>query len=169
MLDHLKKFFKPEEGQVEMTETDQAAPTADTMAAELAELKANFAKVSEELGAAKEQLQQANEAVAAVAEQKAKAEADALQVKMDARLAKLKESVGDEQAESLMAATQDLDDAAFDKIANAVAATYDAEANSQMFTEAGIDAEVKEPAQVDMVTRLAAKIDAEFAPKKDAK
>lgn len=103
----------------------------------------------------------------AAAEEQAKA--DALQVKLGARMAKLKDSVGDEQAEKLMEATKDLDDAAFEKIAGAVAATYDAEANSEMFTEKGVDAEVKEPAKVDMVTRLAAKIDAEFAPKKDAK
>lgn len=138
----------------------------EAVVAELAAMKTEMASFKAAADAMKAEYE---EKLSAYAVAEAKAQADAHTVKMDARLSKLKAAVGDVQAEKLMAATQDMDDEAFEKIAGAVAATYDAEANSQLFTEAGVDAEVKEPAKVDMVTRLAAKIDAEFAPKKDAK
>jgi hypothetical protein len=158
------------EQQKEETMSDEKATvelaTHEAVVTELAAMKTEMESFKAATEAMKAEYEEKLTKYAAAEEQ---AKADALQIKMDARMAKLKESVGDTQAETLMAATKDLDDAAFDKIAGAVAATYDAEANSQMFTEKGVDAEVKEPAQVDMVTRLAAKINAEFAPKKDAK
>lgn len=153
MLDKLKKYFNPEEETVEMTtETNQADMSADGVVAELTELKANFAQVSETLAttkaaleAANAQLAQANAALAEVNEAKAAAEAAAAQAKADARMAKIVEAVGEgAQATNLMEATKELNDTAFDAIVGAVATKQEVEANSQMFTETGVDAPAKQ-------------------------
>lgn len=155
MLKNLQKFFKQEGVQVEMTTetveaTQGALPEVEAMAAELTEMKASFAQVSEALSAAQEEvatlkaaLEQANAAVAAEAEQKAAAEAAALQAKMDARMAKIVETVGTVKAEGLMEATKELNDEAFDKIVGAMSANIDVEAKSEMFSETGVDAQPK--------------------------
>lgn len=160
----------PEQQKEEtMTVEDKAYVELASHEAVVAELAAMKTELDSFKAAAEAMKAEYEEKLSAYAAAEVQAKADAHKVKMEARMSKLKTAVGDVQAEKLMAATQDMDDEAFDKIASAVAATYEVEAESQMFTEAGVDAEVKEPAKVDMVTRLAAKIDAEFAPKKDAK
>lgn len=149
MLDNLKKYFKQEE-KVEMTtETNQAEMSVE-MAAELTELKASFAQVSEALATmttqfedATAKLEAANAALAAVAAEKEAVEAAAKQAKMDARMSKLVEAVGDVQASALMTATEGMEDAAFEKIVTALSVNIDKEANSEMFNETGVDAQPK--------------------------
>ncbi len=154
MLKNLQKFFNKEEVQVEMTtetqvEATQAVmPEVEAMAAELSELKASFAQVSETLAATQEQLataqkslEEANASLAAVNQAKADADATALQAKMDARLTKLQEAVGDVKADALMAATKEMNDEAFEAVAADLVANMDAEAQSAQFTETGVDAQ----------------------------
>lgn len=130
------------------TQAIEAVEAADAMASELAELKANFAQVSETLAATQEQLvtatkalAEANAAVEAVAAAKAEAEAKALQEKMDARLTKLQGVVGDVKADALMAATKEMNDEAFNEVVAALQVNMDEEAQSSQFTETGVDAQ----------------------------
>lgn len=155
MLDKLKKYFKPEEENVEMTtETNQAELSVELVAAELTELKASFAQVSETLAttqaaleAANAELAKATAALAEVEEAKAAAEAAAAQAKVDARMAKIVEAVGEAQAADLMEATKELNDDAFGKVVAAMSKNIEVEAKSELFTETGVDAEVKPQAE----------------------
>lgn len=145
MLDKLKKYFNPEEETVEMTtETNQAELSADDVVAELTELKAQFAQVSETLATTKAALEAAQAALAEVEQVKAAAEAAAAQAKADARMAKIVEAVGEAQAAALMEATKELNDTAFEAIVGAVTTKHEAEAKSEMFTETGVDAPAKQ-------------------------
>lgn len=148
MLDKLKKYFNPEEETVEMTtETNQAELSADDVVAELTELKAQFAEVSETLATTKAALEAAQAALAEVEQVKAAAEAAAAQAKADARMAKIVEAVGEAQAAALMEATKELNDTAFDAIVGAVTTKQEVEAKSEMFTETGVDAPAKQDAE----------------------
>lgn len=148
MLDNLKKYFKQEEKVDMTTETNQAEMSVIT--AELSELKATFAQVSEALATAQAekegvvaQLEAANAALAAIAAEKEAVEAAVKQAKMDARMSKLVETVGDAKAAALMAATGEMEDAAFDAVVAALSVNMDKEANSEMFQETGVDAKAK--------------------------
>jgi rRNA-processing protein FCF1 len=172
MLKNLQKFFKQEGVQVEMTTNQTNEQSAqielavhEAVVAELSALKASFAEQAAEMVSIKDALEKANAALAVVAEEKAAIEAAALQAKTDARRTKLQEIVGDVKAEELVTAFEGLDDKVFEAMANTLSANMDQESQSAMFNEKGVDAEVKEPAEVDMVTRLAAKIEAQIANK----
>lgn len=149
MLDNIKKYFKPEE-KVEMTtETNQAEMSVETLA-ELTELKASFAQVSEAL-ATKEaavaelaaKLEEATAALGLVAAEKEAVEAAAKQAKTDARMSKLVEAVGDVKASALMSATENMEDAAFDAVVGALTVNIEQEAKSELFTETGVDSQPK--------------------------
>lgn len=151
MLEKIQKYFKQEE-KVEMaTETMQVQVEMPAeMVAEITELKASFAQVSEVL-ATKEaalaematKLEQAEAALATIAAEKEVVEAAAKQAVKDARMSKLVEAVGDVQASALMTATEGMEDAAFEKIVTALTVNIDKEANSEMFNETGVDAQPK--------------------------
>ena len=172
MLKNLQKFFKQEGVQVEMT-TDQTNEQSalvelnvhEAVVAELSALKASFAEQAAEMVSMKDALEKANAALAVVAEEKAAVEAAALQAKTDARRTKLQVIVGDVKAEELVTAFEGLDDKVFEAMAKTLSANMEQESKSVQFVETGIDAEVKEPAEVDMVTRLTKKIEAQIAPK----
>jgi aspartyl/asparaginyl-tRNA synthetase len=169
MLNGLKKKLgivsdNNQEEKVEMTETNQAEMSVIT--AELTELKATFAQVSATLADTQAQLEAATTALASVAAEKEAVEAAAKQAKMDARMTKLVSAVGDERAVALMAATEQLDDAAFDAVATAVTVNMDKEAESEMFSEAGVDAQAAPVVEKDAVSRLAENIAAQFNLKK---
>lgn len=149
MLDNLKKYFKPEEKVEMMTETNQAEMSVE-MAAELTELKASFAQVSEALATmttqfedATAKLEAANAALSAVAAEKEAVEAAAKQAKMDARMSKLVDAVGDVKAASLFSATETMEDAAFDAVVAALTVNMAKEAESEMFNETGVDSQPK--------------------------
>jgi chromosome segregation ATPase len=170
MLKSLQKFFKQEGVSVEMTteivEANQAeVPNVEAIAAELAELKSSFAQVSETLAQTTEKLQAAEAALAAVEKEKADAVAEAAKEKTNARLTKLQEVVGDAKAVELLTAFEGLDDKVFEAMVGTLSANMATEAKSEQFVEQGVDAVVETPAEADMVTRLAAKLEAEYAPK----
>jgi septal ring factor EnvC (AmiA/AmiB activator) len=151
MLKQLQKYFNKEEVEMTIEGTINApALEVQAMATELSELKASFAEqtalvasMSENLEATNKALEEATAKLAAVAEEKATVEAAALQAKMDARMAKIVETVGDVKATALMEATKELNDVAFDAVLGAMATNMEAEAKSELFTETGVDAQAK--------------------------
>lgn len=145
MLDHLKKTF----GLTEATSADVNAEQVTELNTKLSELSTKFAEAEAVNLALTEQVSQLasqlQESQSKVAELSAKAEADlaaAVKAKADARMAKLVDTVGTVKADTLFAATKDMDDAGFDAIVNAVAATYESEKESPLFKEVGAAAEV---------------------------
>jgi len=172
MLNGLKKKLGILPNEVKKEETMSVERSAqielavhEAVVAELSALKASFAEQAAEMVSMKDALEKANAALAVVAEEKAAVEAAALQAKMDARRTKLQDIVGDVKAEELVAAFEGLDDKVFEAMANTLSANMEQESKSAQFNEQGVDAEVKEPTEVDMVTRLAAKINAQITPK----
>jgi archaellum component FlaC len=153
MLDHLKKFFKPEEEKVEMTtettvEASQGSmPEVEAMAAELSELKASFAQVTEALASTKAELEGAKAALAAVAEEKAQAEAAAKAEKLAQRRAAVEANIGTDKADAFMDATKELNDTAFAAICSAMAGTAKAEAESELFKEVGVETKAEATAE----------------------
>jgi len=145
MLDHLKKTF----GLTEASAADVNAGQVTELTTQLSELSTKFDEAQAVNLALTEQVSQLasklQEAEAKVVEMTAKAETEMLnaaKVKSDARLAKLVDTVGTVKAETLFAATKDMDDAGFDAIVGAVAATYKSEEESPLFKEVGATAEV---------------------------
>lgn len=96
---------------------------------------------------------------------KEKLVADAAKAKMDARQSKIVASVGTEKAPALLAATQGLDDAAFEAIVGAIGTSMETEASSPLFTETGVEAEAEAVAEVDPVKKLADSLAAKFKSK----
>lgn len=133
LSDLMKKFgltAKEESVEVDLKETP-----------ELHELLAAFDEKETALSAALAQVNELTTQMSQFKEQAAKAEADAKQVKMDARLASLSKDVGDERASAVLAATEGLDDTQFEAIAQALKLSADNEATSPLFTEAGVQGE----------------------------
>lgn len=165
MLDNLKKYFKTEE-QVEMkTETN----TSPDFSAELAELQASFAQVSETLASKETQLAdvlaQLEAAKAALAQSETAQAALVAKAKEDlntARLAKLAGIVGDAKAQAVMTTMADASEEMFETVVGAMAASYAAEAESPLFKEAGLDAAPAPVVEKDAVQRLADNLAATF-------
>jgi hypothetical protein len=151
MLNHLKKFFNQEEEEVNMTtETvpvTEANADVTALATELSEMKASFAQVSETLAVTKADLEKAQAALAAVAEEKAAVEAAAIAAKLEARRKEVEAQMGTEKAAAFMAATEGMDDAKVESFLQIFAMNADAEAKSELFNEIGV--ETKADAQVD--------------------
>jgi colicin import membrane protein len=154
MLNHLKKFFNQEEEEVNMT--TETVPVAEAnadvaaLAAELSEMKASFAQVSETLAATKADLEKAQAALAAVAEEKAAVEAAAIAAKLEARRKEVEAQMGTEKAAAFMAATEGMDDAKVESFLQIFATNAVAEAKSEMFNEVGVEtkADAKEEPKV---------------------
>ncbi len=170
MLNGLKKKLgilpSDETKEVEMT-TENLTVTVDMANHEA--VVAQLAEAATAIESLTAQLQAAQASLAQFEKEKAEAVAEAAKAKTDARLTKLQEVVGDAKAAELMVAFEGLDDKVFEAMAGALSKNMATEAESEPFVEKGVDAEVQTPVEADMVTRLAAKIKAEFAPKPDAK
>jgi len=80
--------------------------------------------------------------VAALEAEKATTVATAEAKRLAARKEKIVEAVGTARADALMAATEALDDTAFDAVVSALKLSVDTEAKSEMFKEVGAAAEV---------------------------
>jgi chromosome segregation ATPase len=157
MLKHLQKFFagspaqpsasaEQQEEVVDMTtQTEATASAADTKIAELSAslatatdaIAANETKLSEVLA----QLEAAHATLAAIESDKASLIAKAVEAKNLTRKEKVEATLGTDKAESVLAATASLDDAAFDAVLSAFSANFEAEANSPSFQEKGITAD----------------------------
>jgi hypothetical protein len=166
----MKKVFKPASAETQeevmTTETDKANLAIDnTTVAELtanlasvteamATLQGSFAELSTKYESAQAALNASEAAQALLATQAATA-------RLEARTSAITASVGTSQLEAMLTATNGMDDAAFDTIIGAMAKSFKAEANSPMFKEVGIAAEV-EAVEEDPVKRLAAKLAAQY-------
>lgn len=134
---------------------DVEAAVAVAVAALQADYDAYKATAEELLSNETAQLTEAKEALAEaasmievlqaeVASMKATAETavvDAETMRKNARLAKITEAIGTANADALMAATEALDDAAFDAVVSALNGKAVAEAASELFTEVGASVE----------------------------
>jgi hypothetical protein len=61
--------------------------------------------------------------------------------KLAARMSKIEAAIGTEKAAGLMAATEGLEDAAFEAVVSALVGSVNAEANTSLFKEVGVTAE----------------------------
>lgn len=125
--------------ELEKAQAALEAVTAQLEAAntEIAQLSAVAAKVTE----METQLSQALEAVAALEADKAVMLEEAAAKAAAARLAKLEDAVGTEEAAELMAEIGDLPEASFDRIVASLAKAKEAVDASPMMTEVGADGE----------------------------
>lgn len=151
MLDKLKKKLglapvtqeasqEPEHKEEDMSvETQVDMADLSALTAELGELKASFAQVSEALATTQSQLEAAQAALQVVAEEKAAAEAAAKAEKLATRRAAVEANIGTDKADAFMEATKELDDTAFAAICSAMAGSAKAEAESELFKEVGVE------------------------------
>jgi len=148
MLKHLQKFFNGDKTlsteEVEMTEIEKATLAAaenktaeltvalETATAALAEKALSFAELNAKFEAATAALNASEDAQKELATQ-------AATKRLEARTEAIKAAVGTDKAEALLAATDAMDDVAFNTIVSAMAASFDAEAKTPLFQEAGAD------------------------------
>jgi uncharacterized membrane-anchored protein YhcB (DUF1043 family) len=86
-------------------------------------------------------LGEATAALAAVEAEKAALAAEAEAKRLASRKEKVEAAIGTEKAAGLLAATENLDDAAFEAVVSALAGSVDAEASTSLFKEVGVTAE----------------------------
>src|SRR5687768_14996995 len=150
MLEKFKKLMGSEEPKPEAATTTLAVTLdATALQAELGEMKAQFeavanafAEANEKLASMSADLEAAKAALAAVEGDKAEMIAQAAAAKLAVRKDKVVAAIGTEKADGLMAATENLDDAAFEAVVSALAGSVEVEANSSLFKEQGVDAQV---------------------------
>jgi len=153
MLDKLKKAAK----QVFTAQTDEVMPIlaevinedikldSEGMQAEFSALKTSFDSQASVLGKLTEEFSKL-QAEASNYKQELDAalslinslEKENKDTKMSARKSVVEASIGTEKAGAFLAATEGLDDAAFNAIASALASSLEVEANSPMFKEVGV-------------------------------
>lgn len=150
MLDYLKKFYKEVEKEVEMSvekpEAQAELANVEAAAEQFATLQASFDTQAAQLAAALESvasltasLETAKASLEGFEAAATQAVADAEAIRMDARLTTLKANLGDDQAPAIFEATKNLDDTAFAAICSAMGKTLSAEANSDLFTQVGVE------------------------------
>lgn len=155
MLKSLQKVLSKTEPEVKLSAEDIQAAVAQALEGVKAEFE-EFKQTAEALLAASEEkvaglqaeladlagkLAEAQSALEAANAEKAKAEADGLAVKLAARKEKLVAALGTERADALLKVTEGMEDVAFEAVVAALGVSAAAEANSSMFTEAGVDAQ----------------------------
>lgn len=185
MLEHLRKAIKfingSEDPQLKevismTTEKDQTALVTDSTTAELtaqlstvteslATLQASFAELTAANAELTAQYDAAQAALAASADAQATLVAQAKAKVLEARTASLTAVMGDIKGPQMAASLESLDDATFATVLSGYVASFEAEENSEMFTEKGVAAEVPPVVEVDVVKALAASIAAKFEPK----
>lgn len=112
--------------------------TAEAMVAQAEEAVANLTAQLAEANAALAEFRTAAEAAEA---DKANLIAQAAAQKAASRKEKVVAAIGTEKAEGLLAATENLDDAAFEAVVSALAGSIEAEAQTNLFKEEGVAAE----------------------------
>jgi hypothetical protein len=155
MLKHLQKFFAGEPAQpaladkkeeVEMTEIEKATfAAAENKAAELSvALEAATATLADKDAAMAElaaKFEQAQAALAASESAQAEFAKRAAEKRLEVRTAAIAAAVGTGKVEALLAATDAMADEQFNVIVSAMAASFDAEAKTPAFKEAGVPAD----------------------------
>jgi hypothetical protein len=136
---------------VEASTSEVQAVLAESQAA-LAALQEQFtafkteaetaaAQAAESLSAAVAEAASLKEQLATLVAEKQALIADASAKKLAERKEKIVAAVGTAKADAVMAATETLNDEAFAAVVSAMAASFDAEAGTEMFKETGITAE----------------------------
>lgn len=160
MLERLKKQLGIQENVV--------SPELSTLQEQLATLQSQFEGVQSnlenavntitELTANKEQLEAA---LADAIEANAKLEANLkdsaekqLAEKLATRKAKLDAAVGSEKSEAAFEALKGLEDAAFEAVVTAMATSVEKEAQSELFTEAGVAGDAEPAKQMTVEEKL---------------
>jgi hypothetical protein len=115
---------------------------AEPVKAALAQLTAQFEELSNKFAELSGKYEEATVALAAVEADKAAMVAAAIAAKAQARKERVEAAIGTEKSAGLLAATDGLDDAAFEAVVSALAGSVDAEAKTAMFSEVGVAAEV---------------------------
>lgn len=135
------------------TEFAEFKTTAEAAIAGLtAEKEAGIAALADAQAALAEataQLETLKEFAAAAEAEKARLVAEAEALRLNTRKEKITAAVGTERADALMAATQALDDAAFDAIVSAMNLSVVAEAKTDLFVEQGAAAEADAAKTID--------------------
>ncbi len=168
MLDAIRKKFskQPSGEKVEMTKTTLPDMALETqLAAALSQItnqQADFQALTEMVEELSAKFEASTKALAASELTKASLVAEASVKRLKARSEAITKAVGTSKLESLMTATENLADAQFEAIVSAMAASFDAEAKSPMFQEAGVGGETKVIVEQDSVTKLAAAITAKI-------
>jgi hypothetical protein len=114
----------------ENNSADLAAQLASSTSA-LTELQASFAELSSKFEAAQA-------ALTVVENEKKEMVTKAAEARLASRKEKLVATVGSSQADTLMAAVGNLEDAQFNAVVAAMATSREAEANSEAFKEVGV-------------------------------
>ncbi len=151
MLEALKKKLgiTDEKNKIVLDANTITAETVKTLTeateAALNDLSAAETLLSEQvttIATLTEQLATAQAALAAVEGAKEAALAEAKAVKAAARKVVVVGAIGDAKADAFLAATQGLDDAAFEAVTSALVGGVAAEADTALFKEVGVDANV---------------------------
>lgn len=135
MKNLLKKVFnsadaEKEKETVEMTTNNNSADLLAQATTALADKQAQLTNALAEVENLKQLLANAQSAELQAQEQ-------AKQLKTEARKNKIVEAVGTEKADALLAATEGLEDAAFEAVVKAMTVNLDAEAKTEAFQEVG--------------------------------
>ena len=116
---------------------EQAESLLSTAVSEKAELATKLESAQAELSEALAQLETLKQFAEAAEAAAAQAAAEAAATKLNARKTAIVAAVGTGRADALMAATESLDDAAFDAIVSAMSMSVETEAKTGMFAEQG--------------------------------
>lgn len=153
MLDAIKKKLGiveaaiPDVASVDMEAFAKLQSDYDSLQAAFAEHATAAAEVAEKLVSATEVITQATAIVEQANLEKAAALAEVKAVKMAARKAVVVANIGEEKADAFLAATEMLEDTAFDAVTGALAGSMKAEAESVLFKEVGVEAKVDATAE----------------------
>jgi peptidoglycan hydrolase CwlO-like protein len=173
MLQRITKLFNKKE-DIEMK--DEKAETTLSLqvdSAALEKLQADFEAFKAEANALIAQADADNtelkKQVQVLQSEKSQMIAEATAKKLADRKAKVEAAIGEnEKVEKLLAATEAMEDAAFEAIVSALNTSAETEAKSEMFTEKGVAATADaSKIDVDPVQKLAAKVAAKLNPIKE--
>lgn len=131
-------------GQVDLTTSPEFTELAASFAAQTEQfttLQTQFAELTEKFTTAETALAAANAALAEVEQARAQVVAEAHAVKMSARKAVVVATIGDVKADAFVAATEMLDDAAFEAVSSALAGSAALEADTTLFKDVGVEAQ----------------------------
>lgn len=155
MLKSISKFFSELPKEESMTNPSQAASAAPELAAQLASSMEALASQAEALQAVTDKLTEmsalyevANAALAKANIAQAALVAEAAQKRLAARKTTIVASIGTDKADALLAATEALDDKAFNAVVNAMGMSFENEASSSLFKEVGVTAKTDASAVV---------------------
>lgn len=154
MLKHLKKIFNAVEKEPEMVQETMQAPTLVDNTAELATVQAAFSALQEQFTTLTASYAEAQAALQSSSDAQAAMAVAALLKRDEQRAIQMTATVGTLKAPKVLASLKDADDATFATVLEAMAASYDKEAESAMFSEIGVatDAAVVEEKPVHFNT-----------------